>query len=97
MKQTITKIKDVDLGLLGCHVVWTFKEISNTLNEQTSALKVEAVCSSEMLLSTQKSSRRYNPEDEPQHLHRRENLTSHKNRLLYVYTLARMILTRTTM
>jgi hypothetical protein len=40
------------------------------------ALKMEAVCSSETLLSTYKSTRRYNPKDQHRHLHRRENLKS---------------------
>jgi hypothetical protein len=40
-----------------------------------SALKMEAVCSSETLVSACKSTWRYYPEH--QHLHRRENLTFH--------------------
>jgi hypothetical protein len=35
---------------------------------------MEAVCSSETLASTNKSTRRYYPEDQHRYLHRRENL-----------------------
>jgi hypothetical protein len=38
---------------------------------------MEAVCS-ETLLSVHKSTRRSNPEDQRGHLHRRDNLKSHK-------------------
>lgn len=38
-------------------------------------LKMEAVGPSEMLTSTSKSTRRYNPEHQHRHLHRRDNLT----------------------
>jgi hypothetical protein len=38
---------------------------------------METVCFSETLLSTCKSTRRYNPEDQHRILHRRENLNSH--------------------
>jgi hypothetical protein len=48
----------------------------------TLALKMEAVFSSETLVSTYKSKRRYNPEDQQQHLHRSENLKSHKKYLV---------------
>jgi hypothetical protein len=41
---------------------------------RSSALKMEAVCSSETLVSTYKSTRRYYPEDQHRHLHRSENL-----------------------
>jgi hypothetical protein len=42
-------------------------------------LKIEAVCLSETLASTYKSTRRHSPEDQHRHLHRRENLKSHKS------------------
>jgi hypothetical protein len=38
---------------------------------------MEAVCSPDTLVSTHKSTRRYNSEDQHRHLHRRENLKSH--------------------
>jgi hypothetical protein len=38
----------------------------------------EAVCFSRMLVCTYKSTWRYNPEDQHQHLHLRENLRSHR-------------------
>jgi hypothetical protein len=41
--------------------------------------KMEAVCASETLVPTYESTRRYNPEDQHQYLHRRENLKSHLN------------------
>jgi hypothetical protein len=40
----------------------------------SSGLK-EVVCSSETLISTYKSTRRYNPEDQHRHLHRREDIS----------------------
>jgi hypothetical protein len=43
----------------------------------SSALKMEAVCSSETMISTYKSTRRHNPEEQHRHLHRRENLISY--------------------
>jgi hypothetical protein len=47
---------------------------------QTSALKMEAVCSSpERLVSTYKSTRRYSPEEQHRHLRHRKNLKSHKH------------------
>jgi hypothetical protein len=46
------------------------------LNNNIRALKMEAVCSSETLLSTYKSTQRYNTEDQRQHLHGCENLIS---------------------
>jgi hypothetical protein len=44
--------------------------------------KMEAVCSSKTLISTYKSTRRYNPEDQHRHPHRRENVISHTLLLL---------------
>jgi hypothetical protein len=41
-----------------------------------SALKMETICSSKILVSTYKSTRR-DPEDKHRHLHNRENLKSH--------------------
>jgi hypothetical protein len=55
------KCEYVDVDLLG----WS------------SGLKMEEECFSETLASTDKSTRRYNPEDQHRHLHRRENLRSH--------------------
>jgi hypothetical protein len=43
----------------------------------TSGPKMEAVCSSETLVSTYKSTRYYNPEDQQRHTHCRENRKSH--------------------
>jgi hypothetical protein len=44
---------------------------------------MEAVCSSETLISAYKYTRRYNPEDQHRHLRGRENLESHT--CLYIY------------
>jgi hypothetical protein len=49
----------------------------------TSALKMEAVCYSETLASTDESTRRQNLEEHP---HRRESLKSHKLVDIHVYT-----------
>jgi hypothetical protein len=49
----------------------------------SSALKMETVCSSETLVSTFKSTRRNNPEDQHHHLHRSENLKSHHHHGCY--------------
>jgi hypothetical protein len=43
----------------------------------SSPLKMETVCFSETLASTNESTRRQNPEEEHYHLHRRESLKSH--------------------
>jgi hypothetical protein len=40
---------------------------------------METLCSSETLVSTYKSTRRQNPEDQQHHRHRRENLTPQSN------------------
>jgi hypothetical protein len=40
-------------------------------------LKIAAVCSSEILVSTYKFTWRHNPEDQLRHIHRCENLKSH--------------------
>jgi hypothetical protein len=45
-------------------------------------LKMEAVYSSETLVSTYNSVRRYNPEDRHRHLHHRENLKSQTVQML---------------
>jgi hypothetical protein len=53
----------------------------------TSALKMETMCSSKMLVFVYQSTRRYNPEHQHRD-HRRENLKSHPNTnycaLLYI-------------
>jgi hypothetical protein len=41
-----------------------------------SALKLEAICSSEMSVDFQRATRRYIPEDRTSHSHRCENLNS---------------------
>jgi hypothetical protein len=70
-------INTVDRDLLGSDAVWTCRWVPtfrrNTM-PQSSALKMEAVCSSETLVPTYKSTRRHNPENHNQQLHRRENL-----------------------
>jgi hypothetical protein len=48
---------------------WTHSTIS--------ALKMDTVCFSETLASTEESTRRRNPEEQNHHPHRRENLKSH--------------------
>jgi hypothetical protein len=40
-------------------------------------LNMEAVCSSETLVSTYQSTRRHNQKEQHGHLHRRENIKSH--------------------
>jgi hypothetical protein len=47
--------------LLYCNAVWTCRSMGL---KRSSALKKEAVCSSETLISTYKSTWRYNPEDQ---------------------------------
>jgi hypothetical protein len=64
---------------LGCNAVW-----------RASALKMEVVCSSETLVSTYKSTRRYNPEDQSRYL-RRENLKSEEYMLITMYALLRKL------
>jgi hypothetical protein len=47
------KPSSVDVGLLGCNAVWP----------PSSGMKMEAACSSEIMISTCKYSRRYKPAD----------------------------------
>jgi hypothetical protein len=42
-----------------------------------SALKMETVCFSNTLVFSYKSTKHYNPEDQQQHLHQRENFRSY--------------------
>jgi hypothetical protein len=65
-----------DVGLLGCNQIPKFRR---NILLPSSGLKMEAVCSSEILVSTYESTRRYNPAKQHRHLHRRENLRSHKH------------------
>jgi hypothetical protein len=51
------------------------------------AVKMETVYFTETLVSTNKSTRRCKPEDQHQHLHRRENLINHLILLLFVFSL----------
>jgi hypothetical protein len=61
----------------------TYKvELVKTSRHWSAALDMEAVCSSETLVSTYKSTRRYNPH---RHLHRRENLKTHMVKKVYKY------------
>jgi hypothetical protein len=50
-----------DVGLLGCNAVWTCKYIPE--------LKMEAICSSEMLVSTYKTTCRNNPQYQHRHVY----------------------------
>jgi hypothetical protein len=70
------------------HIAYIFKvkEISSARNQRaskflaeliSSTLKMEAICSSEMSVDTQRTTRRYMPEDETLHNHRCENLKSY--------------------
>jgi hypothetical protein len=52
--------------------------VDTKVSEVLSALKMEVLCSSETLVSTNTSTRRYNPKDQQGHLRRCENLKSHK-------------------
>jgi hypothetical protein len=62
------EIKVADVGLLGCYTMWTCRLIPMFWRtcclhlQETSALRMEEVCSSEMLISTYKSTQLYNPE-----------------------------------
>jgi hypothetical protein len=51
-------------------------------------LRMQTVRFSEILGSTYESTRRHNPEERHQHLHRRENLKSHTYFLVYLITLS---------
>jgi hypothetical protein len=57
-----------------CGLVCTYQRFE----EHTASISwAEAVCSSETLVSTYKSTRRYSPEDQHRHLHFHQNLKSH--------------------
>jgi hypothetical protein len=51
--------------------------VRTNVSEEHTASIFKAVCFSEMLVSTYKSTRRYNPEDKHRHLYRRKNRTPH--------------------
>jgi hypothetical protein len=58
-----------DVGLLGCNAMWTcthIRKFRRNILPPSSGLKLETVCFFETLVSTYKSTLRYNPED--QHL-----------------------------
>jgi hypothetical protein len=80
----------VDVVLQGCNAVWLCRSIqtfrSNILLSYSYSLKMQAVCTSETLVSTNTSTRRYNPEDQHRHLHRRENLESHIRSCVRVFS-----------
>jgi hypothetical protein len=58
-----------------CHLLacWIFAELIS------STLKMEAICSSETSVETQRTARRHIPEDDIFYNHRCENLKSHKH------------------
>jgi hypothetical protein len=58
-------------GLLGCDVLWSFRWLLT--------LKMEAIRSVETLVTTCNTTRCHSPEDQPGHLHPRENLKSQSN------------------
>jgi hypothetical protein len=61
---------------VGCDATWTCMWGTNVLEQLTaSALKMEAVCSSETLVPTYKSTWHHNPENHNQHIHRLDNLS----------------------
>jgi hypothetical protein len=79
----------VHVGLAGCNATRTGMLHSNIWEEYTAptfrtlallGLKAEAVCSSATLVSTNKSTRHHNPEDQHRHFGRRESI---KCNLLY--------------
>jgi hypothetical protein len=55
---------------------------------------METVCFSEMLVSAYESTRRHNPEEERRHLHRCENLKSHKEVTRFLPFLNKTLLSR---
>jgi hypothetical protein len=52
----------VNVGVLGCNAAWTGRTIPAFRRNILSALKMETVCASEMLVSSCKSTWLYNPE-----------------------------------
>jgi hypothetical protein len=81
----LTKYKEQNIylavGLLGCDAVWTCRYIPTfwrNILPLSSALIMKTVCFTETSVSTYKSTRRHNPEDQHRHFHCRENLKSHK-------------------
>jgi hypothetical protein len=62
--------EDVDVGLLGCNVVWTRREIPTfrrNILSSSSRLKMKAERFSEALVSTYKSTRHYSPKHQHRH------------------------------
>jgi hypothetical protein len=60
----------MDVHLLDCNIVWTTVLKEPTLSIfRAEVLKIVSVGSSETLVSTHRSTRPYNPEDQRRHLH----------------------------
>jgi hypothetical protein len=63
---------------MGFQLGWRRKCVRNFVRETSwKSEKTEAVCSSELFVSTYKYTRRFNPEDKHRRLYRHENLKSH--------------------
>jgi hypothetical protein len=60
-----------------CRLADRYQRFGKKILSPSSALKMETVCFSETL-STYESTLRHNPDEQHRHLHRRENLKSHK-------------------
>jgi hypothetical protein len=61
--------ENVHVGRRSCDAVWTYRFTDRRITLQSSALKMEAACSSEMLVSTYMSARRCHPHDHHRYLH----------------------------
>jgi hypothetical protein len=61
-------------------IFWDITPCSPLSTDVSSTLKMEAICSSETSVDTQRTTRRYIPEEDTLHNHRCENLKSYKTK-----------------
>jgi hypothetical protein len=76
------RFKAVDVSLLGCNAART--TFWRNMLPPPLTLKMEAVCAFETLVSTYKSTRRFNPEDQHRHLHHRNKPQISNLKPLYI-------------
>jgi hypothetical protein len=74
--QLLAKFYVVCVDLLGCNAV-LIPAFQRNILSPSSALKMKALCSFEVSVSTYKSTAPYSPEDQHQHLYCCVNLISH--------------------
>jgi hypothetical protein len=83
---TNTKLDIVGVSFLGCNARWTYNQTPTFRRNvllSSSTVIMEAVCCSEIIVSTFKSTQRFDPEGRHRHLQRRESLQSRKSAITF--------------